>query len=194
MEIDKAYEDLAFIKQMINASRKKFENNGVHYIIIGTLFVAATALTYLFIDLRMYNLITPIWIIFILSLVALHIWRRLKSVKSPTSPTFGEIIYNNLLMSITAVIIILYVITIVHRLGSSIFLGIMSIVLGLGYYVSGVIMQSGWMKALSFGWAVGGIVIFFLPDYITLLFMAIITILFELIPGIIMYATSKKGQ
>jgi hypothetical protein len=76
------------------------------------------------------------------------------------------------------------------------FYTVISASLGIGYYLTGCINDIKFMKVLAFGWW-GGAVLAVLWNYIgqnyqlSMLFVALI-ILFELIPGIIIYNKWKK--
>ena len=69
---------------------------------------------------------------------------------------------------------------------------LISIVLGVGYMATGVISGKTWISLLSIGWWAGAVIMLFMYNLETLLVMAAMMILFQTIPGIMLYAESEK--
>ena len=69
---------------------------------------------------------------------------------------------------------------------------IISTVLGLSYFVSGAIQQNKWFQYLSIGWWLGAALLFIFPGLHVLLVFAGMLILFQALPGIILYRKWKR--
>lgn len=68
----------------------------------------------------------------------------------------------------------------------------MSSVLGIAYFISGIVYGDSWIKYLSLGWWGGAVVMFLLPSLHILLVFAAMMILFQIVPGIIFYIKWKN--
>ena len=67
-----------------------------------------------------------------------------------------------------------------------------SVVLGIAYFVSGFLYDSKWISFLSFGWWGGAIIMFFYPGMQVFLVMSLMLILLQIVPGIILYIKFRK--
>jgi hypothetical protein len=69
---------------------------------------------------------------------------------------------------------------------------ILSIIMGSAYFISGKVVGAKWISYLSFGWWSGGVILLFVTSIYSFLIMALLMLLFQTIPGIIMYRKYKK--
>ena len=69
---------------------------------------------------------------------------------------------------------------------------IISVVLGIGYLITGVIHGKKWVSLLSIGWWLGALLMFYLQNLETLLIMTGMMIFLQTIPGILLYKESKR--
>jgi hypothetical protein len=73
--------------------------------------------------------------------------------------------------------------------------GVLSIITGLGLFVSGVVSDSWWLRYYAaFGWWIGGVVMFFFPGTHVFLLLAAEMLLFQFVPGIVVYRQWKREQ
>jgi hypothetical protein len=70
---------------------------------------------------------------------------------------------------------------------------IVSIMVGMAYYISGIVYGKPWVRNLSYCWWIGAIVMLFWPTVHVLLIYAGMLIAFQVVPGIIMYRQSKQA-
>jgi len=68
----------------------------------------------------------------------------------------------------------------------------MSVVLGIAYFTSGIVYGNSWVKYLSLGWWAGAIIMFLFPGLHILLIFAAMMVLFQIIPGITFYIKMEK--
>jgi len=66
---------------------------------------------------------------------------------------------------------------------------VLSSILAIGYFSSGIIYDVKWIRNLAFGWWGGAIIMFLFPGYYHLLLMAGMMIAFQTIPGFIIKKT-----
>ena len=69
---------------------------------------------------------------------------------------------------------------------------ILAIILGGTYYISGKIVGVKWLSNLSFGWWIGGIILFYVTNVYSFLIMALLMLFFQTVPGIIIYRKYKQ--
>jgi hypothetical protein len=69
---------------------------------------------------------------------------------------------------------------------------IISIALSVSYFTSGAIQQIRWLRYVAIGWWAGGVILFIFPSIHTLLIFAIMLVLFQIIPGIILNLKAKR--
>ena len=70
--------------------------------------------------------------------------------------------------------------------------GIVATVVGIGVFLSGLLMGTRWITNLAFGWWVGAVAEFIWHGPISLLIMAILIVAFYLIPGFILNRQVQK--
>ena len=71
---------------------------------------------------------------------------------------------------------------------------LIAVLLGTGFLISGLLYGKPWVSYLAIGWWGGAIVMFFMQNLETLLIMIGMLILFQVIPGIILYREFKKER
>ncbi len=69
---------------------------------------------------------------------------------------------------------------------------LMACVLGSAFFVSGVIHNQRMFRLLGFGWWAGAIIMFFWISPHTLLMFAIMMLMMQVLPGVLMYSKWKK--
>lgn len=67
-----------------------------------------------------------------------------------------------------------------------------SIILGIAFFISGVIYDYKPIKYVSYGWWAGAVYMFYFPGLHSILVMAFMMLFFQVIPGIMLYQRSKK--
>jgi hypothetical protein len=69
---------------------------------------------------------------------------------------------------------------------------ILSIILGGTYFVTGKVVGAKWISNLSFGWWAGGLILLYVTSVYSFLIMALLMLLFQTIPGILIYRKYKR--
>ncbi len=70
---------------------------------------------------------------------------------------------------------------------------IVSIMLGMAYFVTGVVYGKTWVRYISLGWWLGAIGMLLWPTVHVLGIYTVMLILFQLVPGIVLYRQSKQA-
>ncbi len=71
---------------------------------------------------------------------------------------------------------------------------LIAVLLGNAFLVSGLLYGKSWVSYLAIGWWSGATVMFFMQNLETLLIMIAMLILFQVIPGIILYKEFNKER
>lgn len=179
-------EDLAFIKKVMEDSRRMIEYNGFYFVLWGGLCLIGTGLSYLLGALGKPHLITYIWLVlwlggFFTSFTAIR--RSGKRVKSFSSTLIGAIWGCLFLLCL----IIVGATAMTGALTLPFCMAITSGVIAAGVLMSAAVSRSRYLALLSIPWWIGGIGIGMLPSTLAPLALALLTLFFEFIPGLIMY-------
>lgn len=70
---------------------------------------------------------------------------------------------------------------------------IASIILGIAYFMTGILYGKRWVRNISVGWWAGAAVMMFWPSVHVLMMYALMLIAFQIIPGVVMYRASKQS-
>lgn len=197
MENDALKEDIVYIKRMIENNRRSLVDNGIMYISIGVFVVIGFTVAYILGINGREDLLPAFWVVLIAVIIAFNIIVQSKFKKKQTKKTFASEIFN---ATWSACGIPIAVITLINIFTESIphvyLFIIISTILGIGYYLTGVINELNFMKLLAFGWWIFSIAAIFWKYIgevyqLSLLFAGVIFIL-EVVPGIIIYKKWKQ--
>ncbi len=197
METTQFQEDLQYVKQMIDNNRRSLIDNGLMYISTGLIIAVGVIAAYILGTQNRTDLFPYLWLPLIAVMIVVNYFVQKKSEKKKVKKTFISKIFDSVWFACG---IPLLVITILHFTTAAISLpGLFiaaSAILGIGYYLTGVINDLSFMKVLAFGWW-AGTVLSMLWNYIgeeyqlALLFSALVLLL-EVIPGIVIYRKYKR--
>lgn len=187
-----AQQEIAFIKKIMQDSRKVVYSDGIEFIYWGIIVVICLCYTYFSIFLGGTKYIFYVWLALIFlgyAGNAVFLKRRYKKIKASS-------IAGNLLGLIWAASGI--AMTLVGFIGGfsgaikGVFISpLMCSFLGIAYFLSGYIYGKKWITSLAFFWWAGAVVMFLVPGAYSLLLMAAMMIILQIVPGIILYKDSK---
>jgi len=188
-----AQQELAFIKKVMADSRQIMIDDGKGFIFWGILVASGLFFTYLANAGRWEFSLGWFWLALISIGWIVTFIIEIRAEKKRSTKTFAGKIMGSLWIGCGVAMTILGFIGSITSAYSGIFINpIIAVVLGIGYLVSGVLQGKTWVSMLSIGWWAGAILMFFLHNLETLLIMVGMMILFQTIPGIIIYKESKK--
>ncbi len=188
MEQNNAQSDLEFIKKIISDSKRVVEADGKTFIFWGILVAIGLLLTYFFANSSYGNITGWLWIGLILFGWLYTFITEKKTAKKQRAITFASKILAATWISLGLAMTIIAFIGPISGAFSPIYTSpILSVILGIGYIVSGVVLGKKWFSFLAAGWWIGAIAMFFMANMETLIVMAFMMILFQTIPGIILF-------
>ncbi|MGA2668089.1 MAG: hypothetical protein ABSF32_04135 [Ignavibacteria bacterium] len=193
MELKQAESEIAVIKKIMEDSKRIAVNDGKDFIIWGTLVFTGLIGTYLFILWNIEVYIGWLWCAVILIGWIFSIKMHSRAKKSCNARTFAGKILGALWVSSG---IGMSLIGFIAGAGSTISMWaicpLISIILGIAYYVSGIIYGYSWINYISLGWWAGAVVMFIFPGIYTLLLFALMMAMLQILPGMIFYLRWKR--
>lgn len=197
METTQFQEDLNYVKQMIENNRRSLIDNGMMYISNGIFIAVGVIASYILGMQGRDDLLPYLWLPIVALLLIVNFFIQKKKEKNNAKKTFISKIFDAVWMACGIPILI---ITILHFTTNTVSLTGMfvavSAVLGIAYYLTGVINDLGFMKILAFGWW-SGTVLSVLWNYIgeeyqLALLFSVLVLLLEVIPGIVIHRKYKR--
>jgi hypothetical protein len=193
MEKQQAELEINMIKQIIDDSKKIVVDDGKGFIIWGVLIVIGLLGTYFFIPLRLYEYISLLWIAVIgIGWVYTIIIHAVKDHKKKVKTFAGKILGALWFSCGVSMTIVGFVGTGTGSYGAYTISPLMSVILGIAYFVTGIIYGRAWVRNLAIGWWIGAIVTFIWTGMYSLLVFAVMMIALQVIPGIILYSKFKN--
>ncbi|MFH1195301.1 MAG: hypothetical protein V1720_06290 [bacterium] len=188
-----AAEDLAYIKQIITDSKNIIIHNGMGFIIWGICITIALVITYIHIVSRIYLYINYVWILLVAIGFGFSIWENLRKIRKARVSTFvGKLTGAVWFSSAISILIIGFVAPLFHVYHQVYISPLVCLILAIGYFLTGFLLQQYWISILSIFWWLGAVVIFIFPTKESLLVMAVMMLFLQTIPGIILYIKSRK--
>jgi len=194
MDDIKAKEELEFIKKIIEDSRKDIVYNGMDYIFWGLIVAIGMIINY-FMEILRYRFMHFFWIWVIIIAIGwtFSIFTYFVKGKKERKKTFSNKIVGSVWGACgIAMTICGFIGTLTNAINHNYISPTLCTIVGVGYYITGVIFENKWIKYFSFGWWIGSLIMYFYPGDYTMLLMAFMMICFQVIPGFIFYIESKK--
>jgi hypothetical protein len=185
--------DLAFIRKVMEDSRRTVEFNGIYFVIWGCACLAGTALSYLEGRGGAAHLIGPTWACLGAAGAAASAIAGRRERKRARS------FAGTLLSSIWLVAILLGLalgggMALAGRLDLPLGMALTSGVVAAGYLLSSAVSRLRSLALLSIPWWAGSVLIGLLPEMAAPLALASLTFAFELVPGFVMVAWGRKPR
>ncbi len=185
-------EDIAYLRKVVEDSRRVVVDNGIHLLSWGILVVVGMLLTYASVNgvLRLPPL--WIWIVVIGLGWMVSMWSAWRETKRARTRTFINRVLGSVWLGLG------FIMTVIGFLGpatgatsSWAAVPLMSLILGAGLLATATIHQERLLVAAAAGWWAGGIVTMLFPGDYALLLFAGMMIVFQIAPGVKLY---KKWQ
>lgn len=192
MEENTVLDELKFIRKIIEDTKRNVVFNGKAYILWGILVIIGMLSMYFFyIDKIQFNYIW-IWIVLISVGLPYSFYVRRK-IKLSHSSTFAGNLISYVWNAAGASMFILGILgTSSGVINSYAIIPIFCIIIGSAYFISGKVIKIKWLSNLSFGWWIGGVVLFYITSIVSFLIMALLMLFLQTIPGIIIYRKYKQ--
>jgi hypothetical protein len=179
-------QELTLIKNVIAESRKIIVDNGVGFIVWGLLISIGLFANYIALVNQYAWNVQTVWMIILLVGVAITVWgiiqeRRTNKVETLAGKFLGGIWIG-------------FIITmILNGFLGSMYPALAASMLGMAYFPTGYAMGFTVFRFLAAGWWIAAVVMFLNPGLYTVLLFAILIIVFQVLPGLIIYLKCKKG-
>ncbi len=186
-------EELAFIRRVMQDSRRTAVDNGMNYMFWGVWTALAAIVGYCS-SLFHWHLGLYLWAV-VISIGWGVSWLLIRQSRRRAGATS---LAGNLLVAVWAGCGIAS--TLVGFVGGTTVLGngitgVIALITGTGFYISGVLYGSAWLRYYAaFGWWLTGVLMFLFPGIHVMLMLASAMILFQLVPGIILYRQWQREQ
>ena len=194
METKQAEHELSEIKRIMEDSRRIMVDDGIGFILWGSLVAAGLLCSYLSVlGFIPWNITSIAWFTLIGTGWVITIIQLRKEKKERKAVTFaGKVagaIWGSAGITMTIIGFVGSYTGLVRGMGIS---PLMACVLAAAFFISGVVYNDKVFRYLSFGWWAGGIIMFFWHSPHTLLLFALMMIFMQVVPGMIMYRKWKK--
>jgi hypothetical protein len=195
MGINQAEQELSFIKKVMEDSKQVTVDNGKYYILWGVLVSVTLFVNYGLIcieDIKGYYY-GILWMIMMAGGAVASSVMKSRDLKKARVYTFaGKVLSSIWIAAGIAMFIVAFVGPAFKVYDYTYISSIISIILGVAYFVSGEIQQIKWLKLLSIGWWGGGIALFAVPGIHSYLIFGFMIIFLQTLPGIFLYNKWKE--
>jgi hypothetical protein len=193
-ETKQAEAEISLIKKIMDDSRKAAVANGKHYILWGSVVTAALLANYIMVLLGVsVQYQGMMWFVLMISTaIAGGILEKREHKKRRVQTFAGKLLGTLWFASGVSMFMLGFIGTASGAYNPIFICPLISIVLGVSYFTSGAIQQIKWLQYLALGWWAGSVFTFMFPSKHTLLIFAAMILLFQLVPGIILYRKWKK--
>jgi len=195
MDEKTAAEELSFIKNIISDSQNSFALSGKPYIIWGIIIVMGLFLEFFrnFFSWD-FKYMYFVWIFLIAAgWLYSYVESRKNECNAKTKSLGSKLLGSVWLVCGISMTIFGFLGTISGAIKGVYVSPVLSMILGIAYFLTAVIYDFKWLRNISIGWWAGAIVMFFFPSQYTNLIMAFMMIGLQIIPGIILLKKVKNS-
>ncbi len=195
MDDSQVKEDLAYLRRVIEDSRRVVIDNGMHLLLWGILVVVGMILTYAYVHFGLNFPEAWMWILLIGAGWLLSIWIGWVKAKKTGAGTFLERVMRSLWIGLGITMTISGFLGPATRVIPSLsVIPLLSFLLATGFLVTSVIQQEHLLRYAAIGWWIGGLISMFWPGDYTILLFAGMMIAFQIIPGLYLYRKWKIDE
>lgn len=187
MVSNEAQEQLDYIKNVIQESRKTIQNDGLNFLLWGIIVSAGLLLTY-FLELFRWRTEWTIFVwLILISLGWMLTWYEYRKMREARVSFFADRVIGGIWLGCGVALSILGFIGPWSCAYSSLYItAVLACVMGIGYFVTGFVTGYCWFKIAGYVWWIISIYMFYFPGLYTLLIFAVMMICVQVIPGAIL--------
>ena len=190
-------QDLQFIKKALENNRRMLADNGIFYILWGVMVVIGTPISYIFVNMNMINILPFYWLGLAIIFFFIQLFVDKKTGPKDHVDTFCWKLFNAVWRAVGITCILLSILFFTTgKITVPAFMGTISAVFGIAYYLSGIINDIKFLTRLSYVWWLATIIAFtweYMFDlYYIALFFALLILFLQVIPGIIIHKKWKR--
>lgn len=192
---EKLFEDLQYVKRIIQDSRNIVVDSGIGFITWGVIIILGLFVTYLDIILQGDQYSIWAWIVLISAGWIQSIFDWYKKRAERTRVTFAGRLLGTIWLAVgISMTIVGFVGPFVGAYKSVYISPIISAILGIAFYISSLLYENKLMKFIPILWWVGSIYMFLFPGIQTILIMALLMLFLQVLPGILLYRKYKSER
>ena len=180
-----AQRDIAYIKNIINDSRSIIADNGLGFVFWGVLVSIGLLINYAVLANGYALKVQTVWLVIFAIGIALTVWgifqdRHNKKVETLAGKFLG------------AIWIAFLVTMVINGFLGSMYPALVASLLGMAYFPTGYATGFAAFRYLAAGWWIAAIIMFLFPGLYTVVLFAVLMIVFQVLPGILIYRRCKK--
>ncbi len=188
-----AQQELAFIKAVMEESRRKLVIDGTLYIVWGIVISVGMLATYALLEAKMYSWIGWTWVVCIGFGWIFSIMRGFRQHQNErVRSLIGKLIAALWIGTGITMTLIGFIGTATGFISGMNVIPLMAMILGIPYLVSGIMVDNWLISKLAFGWWLGGVAMMIWPGTHIFFIFALMMVLFQILPGIVLRRRWKK--
>ncbi len=192
MEEFGAREQLAYIKNIMEETRREMGGYGGDFILWGILMIVGLVVTYLHVVFRLYGPWTwVVWFVLVGTGWLLSIISFMKSKNRRGTSHFTAIACRIWAGYGVAATILGFIGPMSGAYPPDYIVAVVAAVMGAAYLGTGLLFGSRWLQGFAIGWWGGSIVMFYNPTAVMLLVFAAMMFCFQVVPGYFIYRRNK---
>ncbi len=193
MEKQQAELEISMIRKIMEDSRRIVIDDGVGYIVWGFLVILALLSSYFIVLAKQYSYILWVWVVLMGGGWIYTIFHYRKKESRTRVKTFaGKILGGTWISAGISMTLVGFVGTSTGAIRGYAISPMISIILGIAYFVSGIVYSQRWIRNLSAGWWAGAVIMFLWPGVYSFLIFSGMMALLQVLPGIILYSKFRK--
>jgi hypothetical protein len=197
MDFESMQKDIQFIRETVENNRRVFVDNGLMFISSGIFVTIGLIMNYVLVAMELTDYILYTWVGWVVIIIITNMILGTKHQTKLGKKTFASEIFSYTWLAVGIPIMIFFIVFIITGTPAfSTFVAATASMLGIGYFITGYVTDLNLMKILGGGWWIGAL--FFLlwqnfSDMETLgLIFSLMVLIFEIVPGIIIYRKWKR--
>lgn len=185
--------EILFIKKIMRESRSATLDNGKYYILWGLIASFSCIASYINSNVKTEYNGNFIWLPLMAAGWIISIYWGFKDSRKEKNKTLGKKVINGVWAAVGLAALVLIVPgQISHSILYFSICPIIAILLGMGYFICGVVYSDKMLKIFAILWWLGASWMFFIQDMRVLLVHGILLLLLQVIPGLILFSKWKK--
>ena len=194
MNVKQAQEELSYIKEMLEKTKKNTAESAVYFIVWGLVIIFAILVSYALVSRELYQYIWVNWLSAVALGVICTIYINRKIDAKTTVRTYAQNSISYLWGGCGfGFILVSFVLPMFDVISYSTIPILVSLIAGIGVFVSGGIYQYNLFKFCGVLWWIGSIVLIFIPDYYRNFFVIFLLLVGYLMPGFILMRQYKRN-
>jgi hypothetical protein len=197
MDFESIQSDLKFIREVVDNNRKVFIDNGLMFISTGVFITIGLIMNYVLAALGLQDYILYAWVGWVALIIITNMIVGGKHQTKLGKKTFASEMFGYTWLATGIPIMIFFIVFVATRTPEfHTFVAAISSMLGIAYFLTGYITDFKLLKILAVGWWAGTLLFLLWDSFGDLetlgLVFSIMVLLFEILPGIVIYRKWKR--